>query len=85
MATNTLTLTHIADKVNRQAERLMMMKELTRLAIESLPCSTDSDVPLALLNGVQEILSVDAENMYRLFESLGSKAEHASLIEVAHA
>jgi len=74
MATDTLTLTNIADKVNRQVERLMMMQELTRLTIEALPCSTDSDVPLALLNGMQEILSADTANMHRLFGELEIQA-----------
>lgn len=81
MATDTLTLPNIADQVNLQFERLMMLQELTRLAIESLPNSTDSDVPLALLNGMQEMLSTDAGKMHRLFERLESQAAS----EVAHA
>lgn len=81
MATDTLTLTNISNKINRQFERLMMMQELTRLTIESLPNSTDSDAPLALLNGMQEILSTDTANMYRLFEQLETQAAS----EVTHA
>lgn len=70
MTTDTLTPPAIATRVNRQFERLMMLQELTRMTIESLPYSTDSDVPLALLNGTQEILSTDTAEMYRLSQSL---------------
>ena len=63
MASNTLTLPNIADQLNKQFDRMMMLQELTRMTIESLPNSTDSDVPLALLNGMQEILQTDTHKM----------------------
>lgn len=81
MATETLTLPNLSNQVNRQVERLMMLQELTRLAIESLPNNTDSDVPMALLNGMQEMLSTDAGNMHRLFQRL----ENQAASEVTHA
>jgi hypothetical protein len=80
MAIVTLTLPAIADQVTRQFERMLMLQELTRMTIESLPCSTDSDVPLALLNGMQEILNTDTANMYQLSESMAAMTS-----EVAHA
>ena len=66
MASNTLTLPKIADQLNKQFDRMLMLQELTRMTIESLPNSTDSDVPLALLNGMQEILQTDTHKMYLL-------------------
>jgi len=80
MTTDTLTLPTISDKVHRQFERLTMLGELTRMTIESLPHSTDSDVPVALLNGMKEMLGTDTAEMWRLFESI-----EAMTSEVAHA
>lgn len=70
MAADILTLRNIADKVNRHVERLLMTHELMRLTIKSMPDNTDSDVPLALLNGMQAMLSADTANMSLLCESL---------------
>ena len=70
MATPTLTLPNIAQQLNSMFERMRMLQELTRLAIENLPNSTDSDVPVALLTGMQEMLACDASNTYRLWEGL---------------
>jgi hypothetical protein len=75
MASNTLTLPNIADQLNKQFDRMLMLQELTRMTIESLPNSTDSDVPLALLNGMQEILQTDAHKMYLLLESMAKPTE----------
>jgi hypothetical protein len=70
----TLTPADVACQINRQFERLMMLQELTRMTLESLPYSTDSDVPNALLNGMQEILAVDAPKMYYLSDALAKQA-----------
>ena len=70
MATPTLTLPNIAEQVNNLFERMRMMQELTRLAIENLPNSTDSDVPVALLTGMQAILADDTFKTFRLWEGL---------------
>ena len=70
MATPTLTLPNIAQQVNNLVERMRMLQELTRLAIENLPNSTDSDVPVALLTGMQEMLACDLSNTYRLWEGV---------------
>jgi hypothetical protein len=70
----TLTPADVACQINRQFERLMMLQELTRMTLESLPYSTDSDVPNALLNGMQEILAVDAPKMYYLSGALAKQA-----------
>ena len=70
MATPTLTLPNIAEQVNNLFERMRMMQELTRLAIENLPNSTDSDVPVALLTGMQAILADDTFKTFRLWEDL---------------
>lgn len=69
MTTKTLTLPEFADQISAVALRLMMLLELTRLAIENLPNSTDSDVPLALLNGIQEILGKETSKAYELSEA----------------
>jgi len=68
----TLPLLTIADKVNRQHERLQMLSELNRMVIDCMPHSTDSDKPLALLTGMKEIIATDCVEMYALFESLES-------------
>ena len=44
------------------------------MTLESLPYSTDSDVPNALLNGMQEILAVDAPKKYYLSDALAKQA-----------
>jgi|GEM_PF-6402277 len=81
MATDILTLRNVADKVNQHVERLMMTQELMRLTIKSMPGNTDSDVPLALLNGMQATLCADLEDMQLLCERLDIQAG----IEVTHA
>ena len=83
MASNTLTLPNIADQLNKQFERMMMLQELTRMTIESLPHSTDSDVPLALLNGMQEILQTDTHKMYILSEGVSGLSEPESVTSKA--
>ena len=45
-------------------ERMTMLQELTRLAIDNLPNNTDSDVTEALLNGIGAILSADTSDAY---------------------
>lgn len=70
MADQTLTLDNIAGQIHVQFERLMMLQELTQLTIKNLPNSTDSDVPLALLTGIFEIVSRDAPKMYALWQRL---------------
>ena len=75
MATNTVTLPNIAHQLNIQLERMMMTQELTRQAIESLPNSTDSDAPIALLNGIKDMLSADTLKMHQLSEGVASLAE----------
>lgn len=65
-----ITLPQVTHIFNVQFERLNMMQELTRMAIESLPHSTDADVPIALLTGMQEMIANDSFKMYRLFEQL---------------
>lgn len=81
MANDILTLRNVADRVNRYAERLLMTQELMRLTINALPDNTDSDVPLALLNGMQATLSADLADIQLLCESLDTQAG----IEVANA
>jgi len=58
---------------------MMMLQELTRMAIESLPNSTDSDVPIALLNGMKDMLVNDTAKAYRL-----SEAVEKMNVEVSH-
>lgn len=72
MATDTVTLPHIAHELNTQVERMRMMEELTRQAIESLPNSTDSDAPIAVLTGMRDMLGTDALKMCRLSEGVAS-------------
>lgn len=85
-----ITLPQITDIVNVQFVRLMMMQELTRMAIESLPHSTDADVPIALLTGMKEMIANDSFKMYRLFEQLDKQVNPngagacAADSEVAH-
>ena len=52
--------------------RLMMLQELARLARESLPTGTDSNVPLSLLSGMQAMLSDDTATMHQLSESVSA-------------
>lgn len=75
MATNTVTLPNTAHQLNIQFERMRMIQALTRQAINSLPNSTDSDVPIALLNGINDMLDTDTFKMSQLIEGVGSQAE----------
>lgn len=70
MSTTTLTIPTAANRVGHLFERMMMMQELVRLTIDNLPNSTDSDVPNALLNGLQEMLVKDCANAFRLSEAM---------------
>jgi hypothetical protein len=79
MATDTLTLPDVSNLVHRQFERMRMLQELADMAIDALPNTTDSDSPLALLNGMKEILSVDTHSMWRLFERLESQAAQTNM------
>lgn len=74
MATDTLTLPGIANQLSAHFERMKMLQELTRMTLEVLPHSTDSDVPGALLNGMAEILSVDTFKMFELSERVANLA-----------
>lgn len=65
-----LDMPKVANMVNRQFERIVMLQELARMAEESLPNSTDSDVPAALLTGIREILASDASKMFYLHQEL---------------
>ena len=78
MATNTLTLTNIAEKLNAQWERLQSMKMLADMAFDSLPNSTDEDAPRALLTGMGEILNADLGTLYKLYEDVAAMALKAS-------
>lgn len=82
MTMNTLTLPNIATQLNTLFERMMMLQELTRLAIESLPNSTDSDVPAALLNGMKDVLVNDTYTMYQLSEGVACMNDQQP--EIAH-
>ena len=75
MIENTLTLPHISNQIDKVFKRMLMLQELTRLAIESLPNSTDSDVPVALLNGMKEILTNDTHDMMQLIERIDSQSD----------
>lgn len=70
MTTEALTLPEVANQISSLFERMMMLQELTRMAIESLPNSTDSDVPIALLNGMKDMLVNDTAKAYRLSEAV---------------
>lgn len=74
MAPTTLTIPVISSLLHRQFERMRMLQELADMAIDSLPNSTDSDSTMALLNGMKEILGVDTDAMWQLFERLESQA-----------
>lgn len=74
MAINILTMRDVADKVNRHVERLRMSDELIRMTIKSMPDNSDSDMPLALLNGLQAMLSADTDRMQLVCESLDIQA-----------
>ncbi len=65
-----VTMPNAANRVGHLFERMMMMQELVRLTIDNLPSSTDSDVPNALLNGLQEMLVKDCANAFRLSEAM---------------
>ena len=54
MATATLTLPVIAEQLNTQWERMLMLLELSDMAIDAIPSDTDNDRALALLNGMKE-------------------------------
>jgi hypothetical protein len=56
MTTTSLTNAIAAHRVGVLFERRMMMRELTRLELESPSCSTDTNVPRALLNGLRDML-----------------------------
>ena len=79
MTTKALTLPEVANQISSLFERMMMLQELTRMAIESLPNSTDSDVPIALLNGMKDMLVNDTAKAYRL-----SEAVEKMNVEVSH-
>ncbi len=70
MASNTLALPDITGIVIAQYERLNLLKTLADLAINALPNSTDSDVPLALLTGMAEILTADICSLDVRLESI---------------
>jgi hypothetical protein len=70
MNPTTLTLPIAANRVGVLFERMMMMQELVRLALDSLPSSTDSDVPSALLNGLRDMLVNDCAKAFELSEAM---------------
>lgn len=74
MAERTVTLDEITNHVHRQYERAAMVGELSRLAIESLPNTTDADTQRALLTGIQEISATDSANLHRLYERLTQRS-----------
>lgn len=78
MTTKALTLPEVANQISSLFERMMMLQELTRMAIESLPNSTDSDVPIALLNGMKDILGNDTAKAYRLSEEVETMNDEVS-------
>jgi len=78
MSTTTLTTPAAAHRVGVLFERMMMMQELTRMALESLPNSTDSDVPSALLNGLKDMLVNDCAKAFELSEAM--RAMHQGII-----
>ena len=79
MASSTLTLPTIATQLHTQFDRMMMLQELTRMTIEALPNNTDSDVAMALLNGMQEILQTDTHKMHILSEGVSGLIEPESV------
>lgn len=70
MINTPLTIPTAAHRVGILSERLTMMLELVRLAIDSLPSSTDSDVPDALLNGLRDMLVNDCAKAFELSEAM---------------
>ena len=70
MSNTTLTIPIAANRVGILFERMMMMQELVRLALDSLPSSTDSDVPSALLNGLRDMLVNDCAKAFELSEAM---------------
>jgi hypothetical protein len=74
MTDTILTPAAAASRVHALFDRLCMLQVLTRLTLANLPNDTDSDVPMALLNGMQEMLSTDAAAAYRLGEAVAKMA-----------
>ncbi len=70
MINTPLTIPTAAHRVGVLFERMMMMQELVRLALDSLPSSTDSDVPSALLNGLRDMLVNDCAKAFELSEAM---------------
>lgn len=70
MSNTVLTIPVAAHRIGVLFERMVMMQELVRMALESLPSSTDSDVPSALLNGVQDMLINDCAKAFELSEAM---------------
>lgn len=81
MTDTILNPTAAASRVHALFGRLQMLQELTRLTLANLPNSTDCDVPVALLNGMQEILSTDAAVAYRLGEAVAKMAASADHLQ----
>ena len=73
-----LDLRQIENKSLFAFERLMMLQELVQLAIDSLPNSTDSDVPIALLSGMQAMLIEDTAAMHLVSESVSVIVEQSA-------
>lgn len=70
MSNTPLTIPIAANRVGILFERMMMMQELVQLALDSLPSSTDSDVPSALLNGLRDMLVNDCAKAFELSEAM---------------
>lgn len=70
MSNTVLTIPLAAHRIGVLFERMVMMQELVHMALESLPSSTDSDVPSALLNGVQDMLLNDCAKAFELSEAM---------------
>lgn len=68
--TTTLRIPIAAHRIGVLFECMMMMQELTRMALDSLPNSTDSDVTSALLNGLQDMLANDCAKAFELSEAM---------------
>ena len=79
MAEQTVTHAQITHEIHVQYERLNMCEDLARMAIESLPNTTDSDPTRALLTGLKEILATDFANMSSLFDRLTHQAANAAI------
>lgn len=84
MATATLTLPVIAEQLNTQWERMLMLLELSDMAIDAIPSDTDNDRALALLNGMKEIIRVDMGKAHNLFEAVSQIVERLKSAEVDH-